>query len=71
MREFQDKIVTLRKPRTCDWCRKELLAGQKARYMVGFEQGHFTAKYYCEKCQQELFKGTCYEEVKAGSWEMV
>lgn len=71
MREFKDKIITLRKSRKCDWCERQLLAGHKARYMVGFEEGHFRAAYYCKECQEELFKDTCYKEIKAGSWEMI
>jgi len=71
MRQFKDKVVRIRKGHACDWCEQWKPVDTKMRYMVGLCAGEFVAVYYCEKCDRELHKGTCYEKIEPGGWEMV
>ena len=53
-RTLSDKIVTIRKPRPCSFCKCEIAKGERARAMTAMLDGTLTQYTWCAKCLDKM-----------------
>lgn len=49
-RIFKDRIIRVRRPRTCGCCRLPLVAAEHARVIVALFDGDLMSYSFCERC---------------------